>query len=138
VFSSYLLVRFRTIEVMAAAAPRALTLSACAGRRDTVHSERCISYRCSPSSTVAAHKHAPHTAHAVSAALIQTTNPTTAPARGAVIQLTDPRTAPAVPPSTVLSKTSPMNFSGTSRRQALVAAATTNPRRQTKNRAHPP
>jgi len=85
---------------------------------------------------VVAHKHATHTAHAVSAALIQTTNPTTAPARGAVIQLTDPRTAPAVPPSTVPSKTSPMNFSGTSTRrcrQANHAAATTNPRRQTKN-----
>ncbi len=47
------------------------------------------------------------------------------------------RAASAVPPSAVPSKTSPMNFSGTTRRQAIVAAATTDPRRQTANRAHP-
>jgi len=43
VFSSYLVVRFRTVAVMAAAAPSALTLSTCAGRRDTEQSERCSS-----------------------------------------------------------------------------------------------
>jgi hypothetical protein len=34
-----------------------------------------------------------------------------------VIQNTDPTMAPAAPPSTVPSKTSPMNFSGTSTRR---------------------